>query len=150
MVKIEAMALSPRVTVSPNDSQAAGRGRQRLKLAAIGYVHARHGVDTDADVCRGARKFLRQMAFEFVGTLPGALLKSRRFDPSAGNDEMLTLAAIAYASSRHGVDADVGMIREGLALLCQSSIDFVESLPKEDNAPKRSPDLHQITNGAHP
>lgn len=38
--------------VNGSDSHAAGRARQRLKLGAIGYVHARHGIDTDADLVR--------------------------------------------------------------------------------------------------
>lgn len=60
---------------------------------------------------------------------------------------MLQLAAIAYAAARHGVDADVGMAREGLAILCQAAIDFVESLPKEDQA-KRAVDPHLQIGGA--
>ena len=128
---------------------AAGRGRQRLKLGAIGYAHSRHGIDTDIDRARAALRILCQMAIEFVAALPGMLLKNRRIDLYAqGDSEMLQFAAIAYASARHGVDADVGMVREGLALLCQAAIDFVESLPKEDQ-PKRSTDPHlQIGNGA--
>ena len=130
------------------NSHAAGRGRQRLKLGAMGYASARHGVDTDVDLARAATKFLCQMAIEFVAALPGTHLKNRRIDLYAqANTEMLQLAAIAYASARHGIDADVGMAREGLAILCQAAIDFVESLPREDQ--KRSADPHfQIGNGA--
>ena len=131
-------------------SHAAGRGRQRLKLGAMGYASARHGVDTDVDLARAATKFLCQMAIEFVAALPGTHLKNRRIDLYAqANTEMLQLAAIAYASARHGIDADVGMAREGLAILCQAAIDFVESLPREDQNQKRSADPHfQIGNGA--
>ena len=132
-----------------SNSHVAGRARQRLKLAAIGYVNARHGIDTDVDLARVGLMFLCQMAIEFVAALPGTHLKNRRIDLYAqGNNEMLQFAAIAYASARHGVDADVGMSREGLALLCQAAIDFVEALPKEDQ-PKRPADPHlQIGNGA--
>ena len=135
--------------VNGGDSHAAGRGRQRLKLAAIGYAHARHGIDTDIDLARAGLRKLCQMAIEFVAALPGTHLKNRRIDLYAqGDSEMLQFAAIAYASARHGVDADVGMAREGLAMLCQEAIDFVESLPKEDQS-KRSTDPHlQIGNGA--
>ena len=131
-----------------SNSHAAGRGRQRLKLAAIGYVNARHGIDTDVDLARAGLMVLCQMAIEFVAALPGTHLKNRRIDLAQGNHETLQLAAIAYVSARHGIDADVGMTREGLALLCQAAIDFVESLPREDQA-KRSTDPHlQIGNGA--
>ena len=131
-----------------SDSHAAGRARQRLKLAAIGYVNARHGIDTDVDMARAGLMILCQMAIEFVAALPGTHLKNRRIDLYAqGNNETLKLSAIAYVSARHGVDADIGMSREGLALLCQASIDFVEGLPREDQ-PKRSTDPHlQIGNG---
>ena len=135
-----------------SNPHAAGRARQRLKLAAIGYVNARHGIDTDIDLARAGLMVLCQMAIEFVAALPGTHLKNRRIDLYAqGNHEMLKLAAIAYVSARHGIDADVGMTREGLALLCQAAIDFVESLPREDqpNQPKRATDPHlQIGNGA--
>ena len=130
------------------NSHAAARGRQRLKLGAIGYAISRHGIDTDADLVRAGVKVLCQMAIEFVAALTGVHPK-RRIDLYAqANSEMLQLAALAYSSARHGVDADVGIIREGLAFLCQAAIDFVESLPKEDQ-PKRSADPHlQIGNGA--
>lgn len=133
---------------SRGDSHAAGRGRQRLKLYAIGYVNARHGVDATVELSQAALMLLCQGAIDFVEALPGALLKNRRVDLyRQGNSETLALAAIAYVGARHGIDADVGMSREGLALLCQASIDFVEGLPRED-ASKRSSNTHlQIGNG---
>ena len=137
--------------VNGSDSPAAGRGRQRLKLHGIGYAHARHGIDADADRAWAASMLLRRMAVEFVTTLPGSLLRNRRTDLQAiaqADGTMLEHAAIAYSAARHGVDADVGMAREGMAMLCQAAIDFVEGLPKEDPA-KRTPDAHlQIGNGA--
>jgi hypothetical protein len=135
--------------VNGGDSHAAGRARQRLKLAAISYFNARHGIDTDVELARAGLMFLCQMAVDyFVASLPGTHFKNRRLDLYAqGDSEMLQLAAIAYVGARHGVDADVGMTREGLAILCQAAIDFVESLPKEDQS-KRSADSHlQIGNG---
>ena len=134
--------------VSGGDPHAAGRGRQRLKLAAIGYFNARHGVDADADLARAGRTLLRQTAGEFVDALTGSQwMKNRRVDVAQGDDEMLCLAAIAYVGARHGIDADVGMSREGLALLCQAAIEFVESLPREE-VPKRSSPHLQIGGGA--
>lgn len=127
--------------VSGGDSHAAGRARQHLKLAAIGYANARHGLDASAELSRAALAFLCQKAVEFVETLPGSSLKNRRIDLAHGDHETLQLAAIAYASARHGIDADVGMSREGLALLCQASIHYVESIPKEE-APRRSAQPH--------
>lgn len=143
------MPAHARVNGSASDSHAAGRARQRLKLGAIGYVNARHGIDTDADLARAGLRVLCQMAIEFVASLAGTNMRNRRIDLLAqGNSETLQLASIAYVSARHGIDADVGMAREGLALLCQAAIDFVESLPKDDQ-PKRPTDSHlQIGNGA--
>lgn len=141
----------PRVNggVTSGDSHAAGRGRQRLKLAAIGYVNSRHGIDAEVELVQAAIWLLCQRAIEFVETLAGSNLMNRRGDLyRQGDPEALQLAAIAYSCSRHGIDADVGMTREGMALLCQAAIDFVESLPKEESS-KRSTDPHiQIGNGA--
>lgn len=137
---------SPRVNGS--DSLAAGRGRQRLKLAAIGYVHSRHGVDADVESARANLMRLCQMAIEFVETLSGAHLKNRRIDLyRQGDNEALKFAAIAYVSARHGIDADRGLTQEGLQLLCQAAIDFVESLPREDLKRPADPH-HQIGHGA--
>jgi hypothetical protein len=134
--------------VNGGDSHAAGRARQHLKLAAIGYANARHGLDASAELAHAALGFLCQKAVEFVETLSGSSPKNRRTDPTHGDPEMLQLAAIAYASARHGIDADVGIAREGLALLCQASINYVESLPKEEPL-KRSAQPHlQIGSGA--
>lgn len=129
------------------DSHASGRGRQHIKLAAIAYAAARHGVDATVELVNAARMFLRRKAIEFVETLPGASLKNRRPDPSLGDSEMLELVAIAYACARHGIDADVGMSREGLALLCQASIDYVESLPKEEPTKRTANPHFQLGNG---
>lgn len=118
------------------DSLAAGRCRQRLKLVAIGYASSRHGIDADVDLTRAGLVRLCQAAAEFVEALAGEPPKNRRIDLHQGDVATLQLAAIAYASARHGIDADVGMAREGLALLCQAAISYVESLPRED-VPKR-------------
>jgi hypothetical protein len=129
------------------DSHASGRGRQRLKLAALGYFNSRHGMDADESFVAAARKLLRRLAVEFAETLTNV-----RYRDENGNDEMLCVAAIAYATSRHGIDADVGMAKEGMGMLCQAAIDFCESLPREEPLPKRSTELphphHQLGNGA--
>lgn len=145
MVQIERMPASTRV--SGGDSHAAGRARQHLKLAAIAYVNARHGLDASLELSRAALAFLCQKALEFVETLPGVSPKNRLLDLSRGDPVVLQLAAVAYASARHGVDADVGVVREGLALLCQASIDYVESLSKEDRPKRAASAHHQLGNG---
>jgi hypothetical protein len=134
-----------------SDSPASqGRARQRLKLFAIGYVNARHGVDATVELVHAGLAALCQAALEFVETLPGALLKNRRIDLHQGNHETLKLAAIAYVNARHGIDADIGMAREGLAILCQAAVNYVESLPREDATAsvKRTNGHLQIGNGA--
>lgn len=130
--------------VSTGDTLAAGRGRQRLKLAAVGYAASRHGVDAYEEIVRAGVTLLCKTALEFVDTLPGSLAKGRGLDRPV-NSEGLQIAAIAYAAARHGVDADVGMAREGLAILCQAAIDFVETLPKEDAKRVNNPHL-QLSN----
>lgn len=133
------------------DPQASGRGRQRLKIGAIGYAASRHGIDSDsARTKKAALRFCR-LAVEFAETLPGARIKRIRDDLLLQGDvDILLFAGLAYAGARHGIDADVGMAREGLAFLCQSAISYHESIPDED-APKRSADPRfQIGNGAQP
>lgn len=125
---------------SGGDPRAAGRGRQRIKLGAIGYFNARHGVDSTPELVLAARKFLQRLAVEFAEAVTGVSMKNRRVDQ--GDDEMLCLAAIAYVGSRHGIDADVGMAREGMAMLCQAAIDFAESLPREEAKRSTGPHLH--------
>jgi hypothetical protein len=129
------------------DSHASGRGRQHLKLSGLSYAASQHGIDATAERARAAVVFLRRKAIEFVATLPGDVLRGRRLDPNLGNSEMLELAALAYASVRIGIDADLGMAREGTALLCQEAIGYCETLPWEE-APKRATSPHlQIGNG---
>lgn len=131
------------VRANGGDSLAAGRARQRLKLLAIGYASSRHGVDADVPLARAGLARLCQGALEFVEAIDEASLKKRRIDLQ-GDSSALQLAALAYANARHGIDADVGMAREGLALLCQAAIGYAESLPWE-TAPKQS---LQLGNGA--
>ena len=116
----------------------------------MGYASARHGIDADEDLVLAADRFLRRMAIEYADAVAGS---SRRRSPEIylqGDSEMLRLASIAYSSSRHGIDADVGMAREGMMILCQAAIDFDESLPREE-APKRAGSASlQLGNGARP
>jgi hypothetical protein len=142
---------APPRAVGGSDTLAAGRGRQRLKIAAIGYVSCRHGIDATPELARAALMRLCQVAIEYVEAVHGALLTGRRIDLyQQGNSEPLAIAAIAYSSARHGIDADVGMAREGLAYLSQTAIDFVETLPREDSA-KRATSAHfQLGHGARP
>jgi hypothetical protein len=146
MVKERSMLAHGRV--NGGDSLAAGRGRQRLKLAAIGYVNARHGVDADAELARAGLARLCQVAVEYVDVLVGTQLKKRRIDLDCqGSCETLQLAAIAYVNARHGIDADVGMAREGLAMLGQAAISYVESLPWEEISKRPSSLPLQLGNG---
>lgn len=122
------------------DPRAAGIGRQRLKFGAIGYSESRHGVDATLERSLVARKYLRKLAVEYAEAVTGTSMKNRRLD--LGDDELLCFAAIAYTGSRHGIDADVGMAREAMAVLCQEAINFAESLPREEAAKRSGPRLH--------
>lgn len=131
------------------DSIAAGQARQQLKLAAIGYVSARDGIDAAPELALAGFSFLCQKALEFVATISGGTLKKRRMDLQQGADEELRIAAIAYVHARHGIDADVGMIREGLALLCQAAVHYVESLPNEEYSKRSSGASLQLSKGGN-
>ena len=144
-----------------SDSLAAGHGRQKLKLAAIGYVNSRHGVDADAEIAIAGLALLAQTALEYYEVLMGAAPKNRPADPYFQLDDVdvpeatrarqrLRLAAIAYVNARHGIDADAGMSRAGLALLAQAALEYYEALVIA--APKRQPSAvephRQLGNGA--
>lgn len=135
---------------SGGDTQAAGHGRQRLKIAALGYYASRHGMDADEARVTSARTFVCKTAIEFGEAL--GLLKNRRTDLYLQADcEMLLTIAIAYGEARHGNDADVGMTREGMAMLCQEAANFCESLPLKDEAAKRpAGPSFQLGNGVRP
>lgn len=51
--------------------------------------------------------------------------------------QKLKLAALAYTNARHGIDADVGLAREGLANLCACAVAYYEALTGAD--PKKRP-----------
>lgn len=145
MVKMRCMPTHSRVIGNGGDSHAAGRGRQRLKFAAMGYGHSRHGVDADEGLTRVAVMHLCKTAFEYAeAAIPGST-KNRRIDPS--NSEMLRLAAIAYTHTRHGMDAERGIINEGLAILCQTAIEYVEASPRDEAAKRTTSASFQIGNG---
>jgi hypothetical protein len=131
---------------SVGDSHAAGRARLKLKLAAIGYVNTRHGIDADVGLSRAGLALLTCAAVEYYAGLTGADMKGRSASP-ARQLEDLQLAAIAYVNARHGVDADVGLARTGLALLAQAAIAYGEAIIGAD--PKQRPvDPHlQLGNG---
>jgi hypothetical protein len=76
------MANNVRVSGGNGDSHAAGRARQKLKLAAIAYVNARHGVDADAGLSRAGLALLCSVAIEYYESLTGADPSKRPVDPS--------------------------------------------------------------------
>lgn len=108
------------------DTHEAGRARVRLKLGALGYVNARHGVDGDAQLAREGMTRLCGLAVEYYAALTGTPAPRPSLDP---RDQIgLKLAAIAYVSARHGIDGDVGIAREGLAMLCASALAYAEAV----------------------
>lgn len=130
------------------DSHAAGRSRLRLKLAAIGYVNARHGVDTDVGLARAGRALLRTAAIEYYEAVTGADPKHRPNSARLPLDNgTLELAAIAYVNARHGVDADSGLARAGLALLAQAAMEFYETLVGADPKKRAVDPYLQLANG---
>jgi hypothetical protein len=46
----------------------------------------------------------------------------------------LKLAALAYTNSRHGIDADPGLSRAGLQVMCLAAIQYYEALTGADPA----------------
>jgi hypothetical protein len=132
------MASGVRVMVSnTGDTHAAGRARLKLKLAAIGYVNVRHGIDADIKVCRAGETLLCMAALEYYRAL---LPSAPPINVGSGDlraTEQLRLGAVAYVNARHGVDGDAGLARAGMALLCSVAIEYAESRIGAD--PKKRP-----------
>jgi hypothetical protein len=59
----------------------------------------------------------------------------------------LKLAAIAYSNARHGIDADVGLSRQGLAILAQAAVEYYEALTGADPAKRPIDPYLQLDNG---
>jgi hypothetical protein len=139
------------VRVSGNgDSHAGGRARLRLKLGAIAYVNARHGLDADAALSSDALSLLCSAAFEYYEVVTGADPRKRPIDPHLQRDSgKLKVAAIAYVNSRHGIDADVGLARAGLALLCHAAIEVYEALMAAPPRKRAADPYFQLDNGTN-
>jgi hypothetical protein len=75
------MSATVRVSGGNGDSRTAGLARLRLKLAAIAYVNARHGVDADAGLSRAGLALLASAAIEYYEALTGTDPKHRPVDP---------------------------------------------------------------------
>ena len=124
-----------------------GRARVKLKLAAIAYVNSRHGIDADIRLTRAGLALLYNTAIDYYEALTGADPKKRLVPDLQLDNVKLCIAAIAYVNARHGVDADAGLSRAGLALLCNAAIEYCEALM--GGHPKKRPvDPHlQLDNG---
>jgi hypothetical protein len=80
------MAANVRVT-NNGDSHAIGQARMRLKLAALAYVNARHGVDADVGIARAGLAVLCTAAVQYYEALTGADPKKRPGDPQLDNGD---------------------------------------------------------------
>jgi hypothetical protein len=134
---------------SVGDSHAMGRGRLTLKLCAIAYVCSLHGIGASVERTRTAVTDLHIASFEYYETLTGADPRSRPGEPSGNSriTDKITLASMAYVNARHGVDADAGLSRAGLALLCSKAIEYCEALTSADPRKRPVDPLLQIGNG---
>lgn len=147
--------MQTRVQVSQSgDSPAAGRARQRLKLGAMGYASVRHGLDADAGMVREGLAILVRYAIEYAEAVLGIDSAKRQVDPSADSPAIsrarkrLGIAAIAYSSARHGIDAEPGIVREGLAVLAQSAIEYYEALMSASPKKRSADSILELGGGA--
>jgi hypothetical protein len=127
-----------------------GRGRVKLKFMAIAYACSMHGIGADIERVRGARELLDNAAAEYYEAVTGTGLKKLlgEHDLHVVNSK-LYIVAIAYMNARHGVDADSGLVRAGLALLCNYAIEHCETLLGDKRPNKRAVDPHlHLDNGA--
>ena len=131
------------------DSHLAGRTRMRLKLAAIAYASARHGIDADDELAAAGLQMLCQVATEYYEVVAGGACVGEGDGPSARRGRVrLKLVAIAYMTARHGIDADQGLARTGLQLLCQAAIEYCEAIMGPSTRKKTVDPFLQIGSGA--
>jgi hypothetical protein len=138
-----------------DNHQIAG-ARVQLKLYSLSYVEARHGADGGPGLCWDALVLLCQAAIRYVRALEGGAGGEKKAAPidrtirddngSAGSSRtmmgdrvgaartQLKLATLAYEATRRGADGGIGFARDGLALLCQSAIHYVEALDNTDRS----------------
>lgn len=131
----------------PRQSRDQLNARIRLKLYALAYVEARHGIDASPALLWDALVILCETAKIYVGALEG-LDKRNLIDRSLADDRgaangrtmggqardrvsaartELKLAALAFEANRRGADS-TAYDGFGLALVCQAAIQYVEAL----------------------
>jgi len=129
------------------NSREQTSARIRLKLYALAYVEARHGVDASPALLWDALVIYCEAAKAYVGALERTS-KHHLIDHSLGDDRgaangrtmggaardrvsaartQLKIAALAYEANRRGADS-TAYDGFGLALVCQAAITYVEAL----------------------
>lgn len=116
------------------DTHKIAHARVQLKLAALAYADSRHGTDSNDGMVLMAVALLARASFWYVGALENVDRSGTRIPEPDGRFDHIKLAALAYVGTRHGGDGGGGFCRDGLALLCQAAIRFVESIDKVNRA----------------
>lgn len=131
----------------PRQSHVQTQARIRLKLYALAYVEARHGIDASPALLWDALAIFCESAKIYVGALENVdkqhlVDRSLMDDRGAANGRTmgghtrdrvaaartgLKLAALAFESNRRGADS-TAYDGFGLALVCQAAISYVEAL----------------------
>lgn len=130
-------------------TRESSHARVRLKLYALAYVEARHGVDASPAMCWDALVLYCQSALMYVASLEGKdpsvgvpIDRTIHDDrgPSAsrtmvpGGDRVaqarteLKLAAMGYEAVRRGADSYTQGGHAAIAMVCQAAIRYAEAL----------------------
>ncbi len=111
------------------DSAAAGNLRFALKLAALAYFEVRVGVDADVSSANLALSELCAVSVRYFACLTGQQVEivAPRDQVGVAALGRLRLAAVAYASTRHGADACAELSRSALGYLCDAAIGICEA-----------------------
>lgn len=132
-----------------SDNHKIAAARVQLKLYALAWVESRHGVDTspafvwDALVlfCEAAKRYVcsfdnsnpnKLVDPTITKDIGGASERTMTGRTAAAGRQQLKLGALAYEATRRGADGGIGFSRDGLAMLCQAAISYVEQLDNID------------------
>ncbi len=137
-------------------SRESAGARVRLKLYALAYVEARHGVDASAAMCWDALVLYCNAALMYVAALEGSREPSVLIDRTIQDDRgpgavrtmapggdraaqartELKLAAMGYEATRRGADSYTQGGHAAIAIVCQAAIKYAEALSAGGGADK--------------
>ncbi len=119
------------------DNHASSVSRVQLKLSALAHVNTCVGSSPSMDLALASVAALCNAAVRYFVALTGggSTVQVHAYPEDAGVAARrlnLQLAATAYASTRHGVDACMEFTRIAIGALCDAAIAYASTLTRTD------------------